>query len=336
MRQLATIQRILELRPIPGADAIELATVLGWKVVVKKGEFQVGDLCVYAEVDSVFPEKPEFEFLRAKHFRIKTMKFNKFGKIISQGIAFPLSILVGTNYHDISLYEDTDVTELMGIIKYEAPEHSCLQGAGRGNWPGWIQKTDETRIQTCRHMLSDFISTAGLWYVSEKLDGSSFTAARRDDECICCSHNINLKLDESNDANAFVQAYRKYDMEARLKQLPKNYGLQGELLGPGCNGNKYKLTEHMLRFFSLFDVASFSYAPFAEFKAVYADLGLETVPILDENFSVLPTVDKMVEYATAMSVFNPAIWREGIVVRRKDDSNVSFKVINPEFQLKYD
>ena len=75
MRNLASIQKISKLEPIPNADTIEKATVLGWELVVKKGEFKEGDLCVYCEIDSVLPERPEFEFLRTKKFRIKTIKF---------------------------------------------------------------------------------------------------------------------------------------------------------------------------------------------------------------------------------------------------------------------
>ena len=89
MRKLASIQRIDWIKPIEGRDRIELCGVMGWQVICKKGEFQVGDLCVFCEIDSVLPDKPEFEFLRAKKFRIKTMKL---GSTVSQGIVFPLSI----------------------------------------------------------------------------------------------------------------------------------------------------------------------------------------------------------------------------------------------------
>ncbi len=89
-RKLATIQKIIEVHPIVNADNLERAVIKGWNVVVKKGEFQAGDLCVYCEIDSLMPERPEFEFLESKKYRIKTTKFR--GQV-SQGIAFPLSIL---------------------------------------------------------------------------------------------------------------------------------------------------------------------------------------------------------------------------------------------------
>ena len=111
MRKLASIQKIRDIQPIPKADRIELATVLGWKVVVKKGEFQIGDLCVYCEIDSVFPEMEKYEFLRNDQFRIRTKKLR--GQI-SQGICFPLNSLPNGNYQ-----EGSDVTELMNVKKHE-------------------------------------------------------------------------------------------------------------------------------------------------------------------------------------------------------------------------
>ena len=112
MRKLASIQKIVSLEPIKDADKIEKATVLGWELVVaKKDNFKVGDLVVYCEVDSILPDKPEFEFLRERKFRIKTIKLR--GQV-SQGICFPLSILPKAKYN-----EGEDVTEVFGARKYD-------------------------------------------------------------------------------------------------------------------------------------------------------------------------------------------------------------------------
>jgi len=143
MRKLASIQRIKNLEPIAGADAIEKATVLGWQLVVKKGEFAIGDLCVYCEIDSRLPDRPEFEFLKARGMRIRTVRLR--GQI-SQGICFPLSIL--PVYTDVQ--EDTDVTELLDITKYEPPIPAQLAGVAKGLFPSFIPKTDETRVH-CRN-----------------------------------------------------------------------------------------------------------------------------------------------------------------------------------------
>ena len=111
MRQLASIQKIKKLDPIPGADAIERTTVLGWQLVVKKSEFNEGDLCVYVEIDALLPNKPVFEFMKARGMRIRTIRLR--GQI-SQGICFPLSILPIS----IHIIEGLGVTEEFEIEKY--------------------------------------------------------------------------------------------------------------------------------------------------------------------------------------------------------------------------
>src|SRR6218665_107411 len=140
MRKLASIQRIKHLESIEGADAIEKAYVLGWQLVVKKGEFKEGDLCVYCEIDSLLPDKPEFEFLKPRGMRIRTVRLR--GEI-SQGIAFPLSVLPA----DFEVTEDADCTDVIGVVKYEPPIPACLSGIAKGQFPSFIPKTDETRIQ---------------------------------------------------------------------------------------------------------------------------------------------------------------------------------------------
>jgi RNA ligase (TIGR02306 family) len=166
MRKLASIQLIRSLEVIEGADAIEKASVLGWQLVVKKGEFQVGDLCVYCEIDSVMPERPEFEFLKPRGMRIKTIRLRE---QVSQGICFPLSILPD----GIALEENTDCTDILRITKYEPPIPACLSGVVKGKFPSFIPKTDETRVQVLQQLLSKYRGEK--CYISEKLDGSSAT-----------------------------------------------------------------------------------------------------------------------------------------------------------------
>jgi RNA ligase (TIGR02306 family) len=112
-RKLASVQKIISIDPIPDADKIEKATILGWEVVVaKKDNFKVGNLAVYIEVDSVLPDCAEFEFLRDRKFRIKTIKLKK---QISQGLVLPLSVLPDCHYYK----EGEDVTAILKIKKYD-------------------------------------------------------------------------------------------------------------------------------------------------------------------------------------------------------------------------
>jgi len=148
MRKLATIEKIIDLQPIKNSDFLERATIKGWQLVVKKGEFSTGDFCVYFEVDSILPIRPEFEFLRKNcwnsrynGFRIRTVKLR--GQI-SQGIAFPLSILGDRNLSVLN--EGYDLTEELGIQKYVPEIPSCLSGTVEGLFPNFIPKTDEERV----------------------------------------------------------------------------------------------------------------------------------------------------------------------------------------------
>lgn len=181
-RKLASIQKVREVKPIKNADAIEVARVNNWDVVVKKGEYKPGDLCVYCEVDSFLPEKPEFEFLRKSSykkmgdvggFRLKTIKMR--GQI-SQGLLLPLSVLNSdeTPYSGVWV-EGDDVTEMLGIVKYEPPIPAELAGKMKGNFPSFVVKTDEERIQ---NMTDEFEQIKKLqreqgvkFYETEKLDG---------------------------------------------------------------------------------------------------------------------------------------------------------------------
>ena len=118
-RKLATIQKISEIRPIPGADRIQVALMegLGWECVIKKDEFNVGDLVVYCEVDSVLPEEPQFEFLRERKFRIRIIKLQK---QVSMGLILPITVLDG-KIKPNNIKTNTDVTEILGVTKYLSP-----------------------------------------------------------------------------------------------------------------------------------------------------------------------------------------------------------------------
>ena len=110
-RALAHIEKIEWVRPIEGADNIELIGVLGWVCIAKKEEFKQGGLAVYIEIDSKCPESDDrFTFLAAKHYKVKTMKLGKF-KVISQGLALPISLFPELSDKDIG----SDVTENLKI-----------------------------------------------------------------------------------------------------------------------------------------------------------------------------------------------------------------------------
>ncbi len=335
MRKLASIQKILSLQPIEGADAIEKATVLGWHLVVKKGEYQVGDLAVYVEIDSIMPNRPEFEFLRARNMRIRTIRLK--GQI-SQGICFPLSFLSP----DFKVEEDADCTEVFGVTKYEPPIPAFLEGIVKGRFPSYIPKTDETRVQVLQEVLDKYKGTT--CYITEKIDGSSATYFVYNGEFGVCTRNQELLEDEEN---SFWKVARHLDIENKLRSIQGNYAIQGELIGEGIQSNKLKLRGQSVRFFNAYDITAREYLPYDRFVQFFKDLDLPTVPILSINYILDNDIDAIIKISVIKSKINPEAWVEGIVIRPLDLKNdpimtsegssgrVSFKAINPEFLLKY-
>ena len=326
-RKLASIQIIKNVQPIENAENIERVDILGWHLVAKKGEFKIGDKCIYCEVDSILPERPEFEFLRNKNFRIKTVNLR--GQV-SQGICFPLSIIAQDN-----LEEGQDVTSIVGIEKYEALIPCAMQGKIKSNFPSYITKTDETRIQTVPKVLERHKNF--LFYVTEKVDGCSITAYIKDGEFSVASRRL-VYLDTPD--NIWWQMAHKLKLEYKLKSLNMNIAIQGELLG-NVQGNKYKLKENRVLWFNVFDITEQKFLDLFDFNNLISYLGLETVPLLQFDFILDKNIDELVECSKGISnIYN--IPREGIVLRSMKETwdeelgRLSFKVINPDFLLKFD
>jgi len=331
-RKLASIQVIRDIRPIEGADAIELAIINDWQVVVAKNVgHQIGDHVVYCEIDSFLPIQEEFEFLRKSSykkmadqegFRLKTIKLR--GQV-SQGLILPMSVFGDFGW---TAYEGLDVTERLGIVKYEPPIPAELAGKVRGNFPSFIPKTDEERVQ---NLTKTYESWKGqLFYVTEKLDGSSATFYFRDGEFGVCSRNLDL---EETEGNTFWKVARQLKLEEWLGTHAINYAIQGELIGEGIQGNPYKIKGQTVRFFNAFNIDKYEYLGLEEFESLISSMGLETVPVLDRAFALPDTINELLTYAEKKSELNSQFDREGVVIR-SIDRKISFKVISNKFLLK--
>ena len=330
-RKLATIQVTKDIRSIPDADSIDVCDIKGWHCVVKKGEFNIGDKIVFVEVDSVLPHtNPVFEFMRDRKFRVKTLKLRK---QVSQGLVFPTSILP---VDAEPLYEGVDVTELLGIIKYEPPIPAQLMGQIIGNFPTYlVPKTDEERCQNYGDMLDKY-SGIECGYC-EKLDGSSFTAILNDGKFRICSRNLELAETEGN---AYWKAARLENIEGKLKDCGiQNVALQGELIGMGIQGNKYALNQIEIWAFNIFDIDNQKYLSNEEVTKFCNDNGFKRVPVLG-TVNITSDIDSLVELSKGKSKLNPKRNREGIVIRSVNEihdpeyGRFSFKCINPDFLLK--
>jgi RNA ligase (TIGR02306 family) len=329
-RKLARIETVLALDPIPGADRIEVATVGGWRVVTQKGLYTVGSLVAYFELDSLIPRRPWSLFLFKDNRELYRLKSVRLKGQLSQGLLVPISEvpeLAGREWK-----EGDDLTEILGIAKWEMVLPSQLAGMVKGNFPAFILKTDEPRLQSNRGVLAEIVDVPT--YVSMKLDGSSFTAYRKDNVFGVCSRNLDLK-EEGGDA--YWAAAKSYLLHERL---PEGYAIQAELVGPGIQGNKLGLTKPELRVFNVWDIAAARHLDFDPFTTfVHNVLAMETVPILDYGVFNC-SLEEWLAYADKQDYPNggPA---EGIVVRplieRHSpalDSRLSFKVISNRFLLK--
>jgi hypothetical protein len=359
MRKLASIQRIVNIRPIEKADAIEVVEILGWECIVKKSEeFKVGELVVYIEVDSIVPEKPEFEFLRDRKFRIRTIKLR--GQV-SQGLVLPLSILPKGEYK-----EGSDVSDVIGVKKYDPQleiENKLMEEYNKVSknridkffkkfswyrrltyrpdkspFPKFIKKTDEDRIQLFPDICEREKETS--FEMTEKLDGQSLT-------CFLiknpkkwqfwnkyifgvCSRNYHL-IKEDN--SSYWTIAKQYNIKNILQEIIKDNKyvvLQGEIIGNKIQKNKYKIFGYDLYAFNL--IYPNKKCNNFEMINTLTNYDIKCVPLLEVDFKLKPSIKEMVEYAKGESVIYPTI-REGVVIRNYE-KGISFKVINPDFSLK--
>lgn len=344
MRKLASIQTIRKINDIPNADKIQCATILGWQCVVKKEQFKEGDRVIFIEIDSVLPVAPWSEFLRDpknpdKPIRVRTAKFR--GQI-SQGL------VIGTEWVPMGtlLEEGSDVTETLGITKYEPPEtresaQARIAGDIAGEFPGILRKTDETRIQSvpgviARHSDKMFVAT-------EKLDGCSATFYSYNGQFGVCSRNYEIKAyDASGNTNIYWRMAVKYHILQILLKAG-NVCAQGEIVGPGIQKNRLRLDTVQLFIFNLFNINTQSYYPDNYMRDFCAMNNLSAVPLFRHGvlFNPTTTVESLVEMATGKSALNPKCDREGLVFRPITEGidfelgRLSFKVINPNYLLQH-
>lgn len=371
MRKLASIQKVYNIRPIEGADKIQLCNVLGWQVIIAKADgFKEGDLCIYCEVDSILPARPEFEFLKDKKYRIKTIKLK--GEY-SQGICFPLNIISSlSNASPYKLQEGDDVTELLGIKKYDLQatiEQKLMEEQSKiyknridkflkkYSWyrkltfkpqryplPKFIKKTDEDRIQLFPNICEEHKNTK--FVVTEKLDGcsASYFIVKNLRKWQfwkkyilgVCSRNFQLLIpDDSVYWKIARLMYIKKILIKHACDTGQYLGIQGEIIGPKVQGNKYKLSENQFHIFNIFDIKTQTLFQNNAREIWQQEHKLQGVPTINQNFTLKDSVKEMVKYSQGKSQLNPEIEREGIVIRNYS-KNISFKVINPQFLMQYD
>ena len=361
---LASVQKVNNVQPIEGADAIECVTVLGWDVVCKKGEYNIGDLCVYIQIDTVVPEVDYFEFLRSKKFRVKTIKLR--GQL-SQGLIVPLSILPNSDRPMKWGYtEGSDVTDIIGVKKYEKPDNNPIRETKPKRpttfWPRlkydfkyhylyrWFPKlrsktksvfpkhlvpiTDEERIQNIPKVLEQYKGKD--FIASYKLDGSSITIIHEKNFLGKSVYRICSRKFELHDKNN--DWYKVFDSTNFKNHIDKlvtifntdNIIVQGEAIG-SFNGNHHNLKSNEIRLFNIYvDGKRINQKDFIDICETHH---IPHCPKYWEgklNF----TLPEILQFAQIPDPINPKVPVEGLVFRCCDDSNISWKVVNNKYLLK--
>jgi len=361
-RKLATIRVIEEIQPIEGADKIVKARIGGWWVVTAiDNGFNVGDLVVYFEIDSWVPDSvapflskggiPK-EYNGVPGARLRTIKLR--GQV-SQGLIMPVKYSENGGYYidhidgNIqNVSEGQDVTEALGIQKYEKPVPGQLAGQVRGSFPSFIRKTDQER---CQNLVRDIFEKHKdeKYEVTLKLDGSSMTVYYNHEfgfdhsdcktEVGVCSRNMNLKLDQ--EGNTYVDVAKNSGLIQALYDYGYPMAIQGELMGPGIQGNREGFSEHKFYVFDIWDIEKQKYMTPDErhniINRLRVDFGVDIywVPVVyfETNLSDISinNIEEMLSFADGASINNEV--REGLVFK-SHDSNFTFKAISNKFLLK--
>lgn len=333
-RAMASIRRIDKIEPIEGADKIVKATVGGWQLVTAIANgFYEGDLVVYCEIDSWIPTTVAPFLTKPGHFpktfngvegeKLRTIKLR--GQL-SQGLLLPLSVLTMV---ESELFEGLDVTLPLGIQKYEAPIPAQLAGLVKGNFPSQIPKTDQERIQNIKKEIQVAREDGLRFEVTEKLEGSSMTCYVIDGVFGVCSRNLDLKRDENN---TFWKVAIEEDIEKEMLALNADFAIQGELVGPGIQGNIYKLNKHRFFVFDVYNIKAGSYLDPIDRQQLVKNMCLDHVPVL--GTTVLDDMDEMIQSADGMSVLGDITGplREGLVFKEMN-GGMSFKIISNKYLL---
>ena len=356
MRKLATVETISAIKTHNNADALELAMVRGWQVVVRRGEFQPGDKVIYLEIDSWVPteiapflskgqEPRVYEGVKGE--RLRTIKLR--GEL-SQGLVLPPETINPSLVVDWA--DGTDLTEILGVLKWEPPISAQLAGQVEGNFPSFIRKTDQERVQNCysEMALLDNHQHGGIdWILEEKLDGSSCTVfvdfkpdvASGIYEVGVCSRNFQLKINDENKDNTFIKTVTEAGYLDHIHKLGESIAVQGELCGPGIQGNKYKLERPTFFVFDVYLNHQRRYATREERWEILQSLitlGVKVDQVPHLGSSKIPdSIQSCLALADGDSKINPKTKREGIVFKTRDvieGQVVSFKAISNAFLLQ--
>ena len=342
MTKLATIEKIHSIKPHSNADKLEVAKIKEWPVVIKKGEYNEGDLVVFIRIDSIVPfTNPYFSFMEKARFRVWNAKFRGSP---SQGLVCPLSILPGNGMcvsTDFSktfpLAEGCDVTEILGVTKYEKGLDETIAGDAKGRFPtSLVSITDEDNFLNYPEIESEFRGEE--CYITVKADGSSMTTIYENGEVHVCSRRL-----EQKEGTGFWKIADKYQLSSKLKELNKNIAIQAEACGGKIQGNPLGLTELKMFVFNVKEIDTGKWYGYEDIKRTCVLLDIPMVDLVCEPFVFDDTwnIDKLQKLANTVT-YTGADGKlrkgEGIVLRPTTPKyssvlgkSLSVKILNQEY-----
>jgi RNA ligase (TIGR02306 family) len=342
--KLATIEKIHSVQPHPNPEVLklEVGKIKEWPVVVQKGQYKDGDLVVFIQIDSIVPETPYFEFMRRQKFKVWNAKFKG---APSQGLVCSLSIMPERtgfdgdgNEREIILQEGDDVTEVLGVTKYEKPLDVSVMGDAVGGFPtNLVPITDEDNLLNYSATLNEFMGKE--CYVSIKADGSSMTVIHQNGQVRICSRRL-----EQKEGTGFWRIAEVYDLPNKLRKLGKDLAIQAEACGGKIQGNPMGLAKPSMFVFNIRDLTTGKWYDWNQTKELCASLDIPTVKLLVEPFifnethtvSYLQNLANIAQYVTANFETKRG---EGIVLRPTTPTystvlgkSLSVKILNQEYK----
>ena len=325
MQELVYIGKVIEITPIEGADRIESVTVVAgkggkWRGTAIKEYFKIGTPCEVYLHDSLLPVNDErFAFMERYHYRVSMRRFKGVpSEVLLMALSSPLLYNLETG---------EDITELIGVLKYNKPIAPNMAGLVYGDFPAFIPKTDEPNFQKVSNMIEALQGKR--FYSTVKADGSSVTFYKKEGHFGCCSRNLELK--ETPDSLIWQMAC-KYKLEKALKN---NFAIQAELIGEKIQRNPIGIKGNDIRVFNIYDIDNQQYLDIYGVRDFCEFYNLPMVDIVEwDKVFEFQNDDCLREYAEG--VYGNGHQREGVVIRpmeemQVDGARLSFKVINLSF-----
>lgn len=354
MNKLATVEKIHSIQPHFNADSLEVAKVKEFPVVIKKGEYQDGELIVFIRIDSIVPfdymvnGQPYFQFLERQKYRIWNARFRG---APSQGLVCPIDILDidgirrQEGYVTASMWaeEGVDVTEKLRVTKYEKGLDSSICGDAKGGFPTHLVSiTDEDNLLNFPEVLEEF---RGLeCYLSIKQDGSSMTTILYENQVMVCSRRL-----EQKEGTGFWKIAEKYNLPEQLKLYGKTFepaglAIQAEACGGKIQGNPLGLSEQQMFVFNIKNTITGEWHGYYTIKSMCSAFNIPMVPLFCEPFIFDNTwsIDRLQECANKVTyVGSDGIVRkgEGLVLRTTQPKYspvlgkmLSVKILNQDYK----